>query len=89
MHTLISSIIFYKLCSIATPGHPKPLLLGGHILSDRDHMLSHSGDQGSRVESSGDLLIKSSTTFTHSRTVAYTITSYYSFEMILSMLNCL
>jgi hypothetical protein len=31
MHTLISPIIFYKLCSVVTPGHPKPLLLENHI----------------------------------------------------------
>jgi hypothetical protein len=31
MHTPISLIIFYKLCSVATPGHPELLLLEIHI----------------------------------------------------------
>jgi hypothetical protein len=31
VHTLISLIIFYKLCSIVTPGHLEPLLLENHI----------------------------------------------------------
>ena len=31
MHTLIFPIIFYKLCSIVTLGHPEPLLLENHI----------------------------------------------------------
>ena len=31
MHTFISPIIFYKLCSVATPGHPKPLPLENHV----------------------------------------------------------
>jgi hypothetical protein len=31
MHTLISPIIFYKLCSMTTPGHPKPLLLENRV----------------------------------------------------------
>jgi hypothetical protein len=31
MHTLISSIFSYKLYSIATPGHSKPLPLENHI----------------------------------------------------------
>jgi hypothetical protein len=31
MHTLISPIIFYKLCSVATPRYPKPLLLQNRI----------------------------------------------------------
>jgi hypothetical protein len=30
IYTLISPIIFYKLCSIATPRHLKPLLLENH-----------------------------------------------------------
>ena len=30
-HTLISSIIFWKLYSVATPGYPKPLLLENHV----------------------------------------------------------
>jgi hypothetical protein len=32
VHTLISPIIFYKLCSVATLGHPKLLLLENYIL---------------------------------------------------------
>ena len=31
MHILISLIIFYKSCSVATPRHPKPLLLENRI----------------------------------------------------------
>ncbi len=31
VHTLISPIIFYKLCSVATPRYPKPLLLENHV----------------------------------------------------------
>jgi hypothetical protein len=31
MHTLISLIIFNKLCSVATPRHPEPLLLENHV----------------------------------------------------------
>ena len=31
MHTLISLINFYKLCSVATPRYPKPLLLENRI----------------------------------------------------------
>jgi hypothetical protein len=31
MHTLISPLIFYKLCSVATPKHLKPLLLENHV----------------------------------------------------------
>jgi hypothetical protein len=31
VHTLISPIIFYKLCFIATPGYPEPLLLENHV----------------------------------------------------------
>jgi hypothetical protein len=31
MHTLIPLIMFYKLYSVATPGHPKPLLLENHV----------------------------------------------------------
>jgi hypothetical protein len=31
MHTSISFIIFYKLYSVASPGHPEPLLLENHI----------------------------------------------------------
>ena len=31
MHTLLSPIIFYKLYTIATPGHPEPLLLENHV----------------------------------------------------------
>jgi hypothetical protein len=31
LHTLISPIIFYKLYSVATPGHPEPLLLESHV----------------------------------------------------------
>ena len=30
-HTSISPIIFYKLCSVATPEHPEPLLLENHV----------------------------------------------------------
>ena len=30
VHTLISPIFSYKLCSVATPGHPK-LLLENHV----------------------------------------------------------
>jgi hypothetical protein len=32
VYTFISPIIFYKLCSVATPGQPKPLLLENYIL---------------------------------------------------------
>jgi len=32
MYTLIYLIIFYKLYSVATPGHPKPLLLEYHVI---------------------------------------------------------
>ena len=31
MRTLISPIFSYKLYSVATPGHPKPLLLENHV----------------------------------------------------------
>jgi hypothetical protein len=31
VHTLISLIIFNKLYSVATPGHPEPLLLENHV----------------------------------------------------------
>ena len=31
MHTLISPIFSYKLYSVATPGHPKPLPLENHV----------------------------------------------------------
>ena len=31
MHILISLIFSYKLCFVATPRHPKPLLLENHI----------------------------------------------------------
>ena len=31
VHTSIFPIIFYKLCSIVTPGHPKLLLLENHV----------------------------------------------------------
>jgi hypothetical protein len=31
MYILISLIIFYKLCSVATPGPPKPLLLENQV----------------------------------------------------------
>src|SRR2546421_4422895 len=31
VHSLISPKIFYKLYSMATPGHPKPLLLQNHV----------------------------------------------------------
>jgi hypothetical protein len=31
VHTLISPIFFYKLCSVATPGHLEPLLLKNHV----------------------------------------------------------
>jgi hypothetical protein len=31
VHTLISPIIFYKLYSVATPEHSKPLLLKNHV----------------------------------------------------------
>jgi hypothetical protein len=31
VHTSISPIFFYKLCSMATPGHPEPLLLENHV----------------------------------------------------------
>ncbi len=30
-HTSISPISFYKLCSVATPGYYKPLLLENHV----------------------------------------------------------
>jgi hypothetical protein len=30
MHTSISPIFSYKLCSVATPGHPEPFLLENH-----------------------------------------------------------
>jgi hypothetical protein len=30
-YTLISPISFYKLCSVATPRHPEPLLLENHV----------------------------------------------------------
>jgi hypothetical protein len=32
MHTLTSPIIFHKLYSVATPGHPMPLLLEYHVV---------------------------------------------------------
>jgi hypothetical protein len=31
MRTLISPIFSYKLYSVASPGHPKPLLLENHV----------------------------------------------------------
>jgi hypothetical protein len=31
VHTSISLIFSYKLCSVATPGHPEPLLLENHV----------------------------------------------------------
>jgi hypothetical protein len=31
VHTLISLIFSYKLYSVATPGHPEPLLLENHV----------------------------------------------------------
>jgi len=31
VHTSISPIFSYKLCSVATPGHPKPLSLQNHV----------------------------------------------------------
>jgi fatty-acid desaturase len=31
IHNLISLIFFNKLCSVAIPGHPKPLLLENHV----------------------------------------------------------
>jgi hypothetical protein len=31
VHTSMSLIIFYKLCSMATPAHLKPLLLENHV----------------------------------------------------------
>jgi hypothetical protein len=31
VHTLISSVFSYKLYSVATPGHPKPLPLENHV----------------------------------------------------------
>ena len=37
VHTLISLIIFYKLYSVTTPGHPEPLLLENHVRHRRPH----------------------------------------------------
>ncbi len=34
MHTLISPIFSYKLCSAATAGYPKPSYLNGEKLAD-------------------------------------------------------
>ena len=31
VHTLVSLIFSYKLYSVATPGHPEPLLLENHV----------------------------------------------------------
>ena len=31
VHTSISPIFFYKLCSVATPRRPDPLLLENHV----------------------------------------------------------
>jgi hypothetical protein len=31
VHTSTSPIFFYKLCSVATPGYPEPLLLENHV----------------------------------------------------------
>jgi len=31
VHTSISPIFFYTLCSVATPGHPESLLLENHV----------------------------------------------------------
>jgi hypothetical protein len=31
VYTLISPIIFYKLCSVVTPGYPEPLVLENHV----------------------------------------------------------
>jgi hypothetical protein len=31
VHTSISPIIFYKLCSVATPGQPEPLRLENYV----------------------------------------------------------
>jgi len=31
MHTLLSPIILYELCTVATLGHPEPILLRNHV----------------------------------------------------------
>jgi hypothetical protein len=37
LHTLISPILFNKLCSSSTPRHPKPLLLENYV-----HVVNHT-----------------------------------------------
>jgi hypothetical protein len=34
VHTLISLVFSYKLCSVATPGHPELFLLENHVRID-------------------------------------------------------